>query len=1534
MENEQLRVPEQRNTQIETSEFREFSLRTQALGRSIGADLTLPDEPSDQDLLDVLQHTNERGTVMSFTELMRANEIVYKRKGIQHLADLESEQFRDQYFLSEEYIVAQQLGTYFEGVEASVRYMSESLKNHETIADFIVALPAESQAKIGEQRTMASLYVASLTRTLDERTAFSNARKLQFAISQNSDDQVLQKQYEAILSHPALAPESKAALEGAPRGSVLRTAELDKKILRLLAGTEPVESVQQAFLPQHMYIDALQARYTQLLEEQKELTLEKAHQREGGQQVIDLLTKERESIMAEMISYTNELGRYQIKVSRLFATQNLFNDIDVDGAWLSPEGSTPTMNSEQVEQAIQGEKEFHLNAVDGMVSTAANSFTPGVFETLRDGIVNSTITTTDLGIRIMDLLKIADFGTGVVSERVKDYLTGPIAEAMDWPRDPETGEMKELSKFTPEEREKLAAKVGQLKEVMMTFQRESGSVEILETTKAIRALDATEGVSQTAVGNVRQPFPVEQSLISAADIPTKIAAYEQQYGSREDAVATLQAVLFRQLDRQWGTQDGAGGGTGFIGAYGRMLSEVERIVGVQFDLAGATLTVSQRYFNLAKIAALGAGGVGIAGLLGGAVVARGMTRVVSGVVRTPVNTARRLLLGREPAQRIALAEGPRATGLQRTLWGAAVAYEAYNTYSNIEEIQRQNDRIGEVKSKIEAQLIIAGFTKVEGLEGAYEHPLGPKVSLKEIFENVDQQRVIQYARTGVAAAELLATLRMGARVLIGRAGLVFAAVSITVEAGITSYQSQAARDFLGDPNTPPWLIAALGAEKLVEQSEYDMLVNSSSWNFYPFTSTDETKDAVRDKMYFTLLNQELGAFSPELFREIYAGRMNVGQINEMYEKDFQEFIMPYAMMRLFAVAKTKGSSATWEQIKSGKVDRGTVIFSPDLTHLEIRQAMREAAVFYVQHIREERFTTLLVEKALAKKQLQADPNNQALRIKLADTQAVLRVLADQTVLGHRVGDDVTVENVAILDGKTRSEVLLTVLQKRAENGESFALDGLALPGLSEEADFTTTRTFLQQFISDPILRTSVERIDPLTTAEPEGRIYPAWNDWEGNFNRLFQLPIGLDEGHVTLMANHAANNVWRGVDARNDLGTDMTYEEAGNKITEGAVQYVNQQVRNSRFQPDEGLSSALYGGRVPVFGSISSKEQESLLRSISTPNSPDKAFHIAHVKAVIVSGHCIEQNGHHVVLVTFVYGEPGSMYFLQNAAATSATANSRGYTSGSPMAFHEEEFRKTTLGGRFTDAVEPKMTQILLQQRKEDRVREIEHERLARGSALRASQLQAEREDVDVQRENLATMTSAARSNRLIKIADHWNEEAYRMLLTDDETKLSVLATFQNYDDNPGPAFSASPTNGRNDSVTKHTVVIEGANGRTLSIDLDTYEDQATTPLDRRLMQEFITTPLSGQPRDSLLKVLDLFPYDNVVSRWKTDHFYKDELANQLLPLYNQVPEEKTQLFLRELFQQLRSEGAITSESKTSIVQWFNEHKRLFGIAA
>lgn len=1529
-EPEQQKAPEKRDSKVEATESREFDVKIQGLDRALGNPLPVPDNASDEQLLSLTKPANDRGAVTGFTELMRANEVVYKRKAIQHAADLGSGQIRTQTFNSGEYVVASQLGTYFEGLEESVRYMSESLKDHAALSDIIAALPKAAQDKIAGRRMQASLYIASLTRSLDERVAFANARKLQFAMAKKPDDQALKTQYEAVLKHPALTEESKSALQSTPQTAGDWTANLDKTILRVLEGTQPIDGVDQGFLPQHIYIDVLQARYTQLLEEQKKLVRDKARDREGGQVALDLIGKEREGIMAEMISYTNELGRYQMRLSRLFATQNLFKNVDTDGAWMSPEGSTPKIEKDKTGEAMKAEKTFHLDALDGMTTTASKEFTPGIFEALRDGIVNSTITSTELALRIMNVLKIADFGTGALSGRVKDFLVGPIAEAMGWPRDPQTGELKNPKDLTQKEREAMAGKVGQLRDVMNAFQRESGSADVLETSKAIRALDAAEGIGAFKIGRVQEPLPVESAPMKASDVSGKLQQYEAKYGNREDAVATLQAVLFRQLEGQWGQLDGSGkGGTGFIGSYARMLSEFERIIGVQLDLAGAAFTVSQRYFNLAKGMAIGAAGLGIASLFAGGLAAHAGVKVASKAVRAPVNMARRLILGRAPAERTALRTGPRATGVQRALWAGAVAYEAYNVYSNIEEIQRDNERIKETKGEIEAQLIKAGFVKT--VADTYEHPLGPKVSLKEIYEGVDQQRAIQYARTGVAAAELGATLLMGARLLIGRAGLVFAAVSITVEAGITSYQNQAARDFLANPDTPPWLIAALGTQKLVKQSEYDMLVNSSSWNFL-FTSSEQTKGDVRKKMYFTLFNQELGGFAPELFRELYAGRMNVGEIDRFYAEDFQNMVMPYAMVRLFRTAQAKGSSAGWEQISRGKVDRGTVIFPPDLTHVEIRQAMRESAVFYVQHLREKHFTRLLVEEALVKKQLEKEPNSTTLRMKLADTQAVLRALGDQHVLGSRIGDTINADNAASLSGKTRAEAILELLKTKAENGKDLILEDLNLPGLKGTADFRTAAAFLNRFVTDPALRTNAERVQPLTTNEPEGRIYPAWNDWKGNFNRLFRLPTGLDEGHTNLMINHAAKNVWQGIDPKAKFG-DLSDGEARNKITEGAIGYFEKTIEKQGYSLNESLSKSLYGGQIPVFGSVEGGEQTKMLQSVATPSQSDRAFGIEHVKAVIVSGDRIDANGHRVVLATFVYGQPGSMYFLQNAVATSATSRSTGYNVGESMAYDEKEFRKTAIGKGFGKSVEAELNQMILRRREADRLRGVEQEQQRRKAALEAAQKQAEMEDAAVQRDNLREMTAKAKPDRLSKISDRWKKEAYRMLYTDPDTKVSSLVTYGNYSDTDTPSFNALPTDGRQEPEANYLIIVEGPGGRKIKIDLATFEDQKTTPADRRLMQEFIVSPIAGREQDSLLKVLNLFPYDNFISSWRTDHYYKGELLRELLPLYNRTSDyEKAQSFLNELFQKLRRAKAITSDSKDEIVEWFDDHKAMFGI--
>ena len=53
---------------------------------------------------------------------------------------------------------------------------------------------------------------------------------------------------------------------------------------------------------------------------------------------------------------------------------------------------------------------------------------------------------------------------------------------------------------------------------------------------------------------------------------------------------------------------------------------------------------------------------------------------------------------------------------------------------------------------------------------------------------------------------------------------------------------------------------------------------------------------------------------------------------------------------------------------------------------------------------------------------------------------------------------------------------------------------------------------------------NLNRGGPLRTDEPEGRVFPAWNDWSGNIRGTLEFPIGRDEAINVHLFRLAANN--------------------------------------------------------------------------------------------------------------------------------------------------------------------------------------------------------------------------------------------------------------------------------------------------------------------------------------------------------------------------------------------------------------------------
>jgi hypothetical protein len=1207
---------------------------------------------------------------------------------------------------------------------------------------------------------------------------------------------------------------------------------------------------------------------------------------------------------------------------------------------LQSSGPTNPETRADVNRAALAMRNFHLGRLAAVTNQANIEFGGGLLtrERIRDGLMRSTITAANISSWISRILTAN--GNVDLGGRVQSFLAGPICEAIGWPKNPD-GTLKVT--LTDDERNTIIDRLGRLTDTLQVFQRSNNGTQIRDTVSALQALDPSDAVSAERIGQVRDPLPPGE--VTAAQVPAKLAELQRTYGNREDAVATLHAILLRQLNGQWGTLNPDGRtGTGFIGQYATMLFSIERMIGVQLDVAGACFQMQKNMYEMAKYLVVSAGVIGLAPLA----VAGGGATLAAGIGRRAVGGAWRSVqwLRGTPAS---ATPGPRATPFQRVAYGAALGVEAYRLYETYQEIGQQQERLNDVKGQIAAQLVLAGFVR-RGREDVYEHPAGSRIRLGELNQSLDEQRYAAYTRGGVQAIGLGSMLLMGPRVAMGPAGWALIAVQVTIETGITAWEQRAARDLIANPNTPPWLLVALGADRLVNRSEYSMLVNASSWNFL-FGSTEATKQAVRDKMYFTIFGQELGSASPELYREIMSGLRNVSEIDGLFNGDFKEVLLPYVYVRLFQKARSRGSSTTWDSVREGRVDRGWVVIPPDVTNLDIREAMREVGVLYVQHQREKRYVTTWRRRAQQQREADAAPADREKQARLADTNHLLRLLGEERVLGQPL----RTLTPAFLDAagdKTRPQLLMEAIYGQVNGNPAtpnFRLSAASIAtirGLPDDltrggVDLSSGDTMLALGADDEAQLMNLRRIGPLTTDEPAGRVFPEWNDWAGQGRRLLTLPTGIDEAAGVHAARTAANNVSAGANLP-QLREDASSEAARDRITEGAVTIFAREGR--RFTRDERLAADLYSRdrNVPiVFTHLDARlagnitRQRALMQNARLPDQGG-AFELANVRAVFIESQTLP-SGHDVVLFTFVYGDVSSMgvrnsrvYVLQRAAASSATGRSDNQITGRSIGYNENGIRAQRGGGVFLHE-----TLAALQRRELESAR-LAHEtaeREARERPIREARERVQREAAEretlARAERIRTAMERVRAtpNTFVSV-ENQNGNGSRLVMRYRDNGEDKIVSLAPYAVDRGARFRPAPSGVMQEP--EHTARMT-VDGQEVTIPWNFIHDNNVTWAQARLYLRVLTTAHPGEANMPFERIMDMIPHFDTL---------RYDVRSNLRTLYEQAADKQGFLYMLILlsgsrggFSRATVINPLIGDNDNVIVRLFRNNVNLFETA-
>jgi hypothetical protein len=688
-----------------------------------------------------------------------------------------------------------------------------------------------------------------------------------------------------------------------------------------------------------------------------------------------------------------------------------------------------------------------------------------------------------------------------------------------------------------------------------------------------------------------------------------------------------------------------------------------------------------------------------------------------------------------------------------------------------ELMEKHTDAVmADIRSRLEES---GSFEAVPGKRNVYRHKGSDvEISLREVkkqlrtaHEALDDRTWDEYRNAAVDAASILATVYWGAKIFSGPVGIATAVdVEVTVRSAVNAWNQGNIREFIRD--CPPWLLATLGTRGTTGTSEYDLLAKASSWMISDvFPSLDDAdKPELRRKMLFTIFSTDLGRFAPEFFSELTRSYDAPPLLDELYKEDFQKIVLPFFSIRLFQIYEQQTSLSNpekeriWERFREGKIDQGSLIFPQDVTFVQVRRAMRDGATLYLQHLRESRY---LAGVTMLKKQERGDSADPVLA-------AIVEEMGEQQLFGQELskmlGKDVSEITLKDLESykQTRAQKVITALQSRiatslssSEKENLFLVPSGTVAGVSSDLDFSKRSTVLD-LIDDPVVRERLSKVFPETTEEREGRIIPSvLDDWKNKEAWKKWLPsriTGVDEHHSVLMARHAADNVLS--EAKVDkLPDSASFEAAEYAITAAAVQVFEKREESPSYRRNDQLAEDLYGDTYKgplVYSKFSyrfnvTSDYPSLMRlckKLANPDVTDAAFSLNNVRAVYFGGKTME-SGHQVVLATFLYGDlRNEVQVLQQAAATSATANSQAEVRGMARAASGVEFAQQEGGASMVELARSGLEQLekertLARQKAEQEQRQREQQQKTTWEKSKPERDQEEKEQNDLREDAL-----------------------------------------------------------------------------------------------------------------------------------------------------------------------------------------------------
>jgi hypothetical protein len=1533
------------NTEFEAL-VESFGLNSQInrLNMSLGPDIQRPaDDVTDIDLQKWEEGILDRTVMTTFREFSATNEILWRRKAMQHLKRIQEimdpdrqVELRNKDELQTqriELVYANQAMTYNQYLPAIVSQVTAFMDLYQSeFQDLLPYLQEEKRTMLQEQYRKAVDYMFELRKTMDERRNFASVRNLDNQISQAQEElanrglapnrrQEITKRLEDLrrsrASVFAMLPkgsqdvvnksmelyqqwqrtedrqESDRILQQFTRMESEHTAKLDTQLLEILKGNPEGREdvpVPKGFLPQRMYLQAIELQYGQTIKIQEQIARSgwNDRQKADAQEKLSVI---RRGYMDNMVAVTQQLAGHHVIMSELTSIQNNFGrDYNLTDA-RRPEGQTPERTLKEMDKSIDGARDFHLGRLVAMTGQVDTSFNENGMEALTDaGVMELLKGVNGLSGALRNLITAA-LPEGATKDRIDKFLDDnlqlSIRESL------ESGVGPDGKPLTKEE------KLEKIRDVIMDFKETKATQKFRSTVQLLQGMpDASEFAGQ----QVANPLPAmpEGGIRSAAARDKLI---------RDNNGATVYAMLVLQMKSD---------GEAFQAAYKDFLGKMEDLVDIRLGLIAEVDTIAESWKALATSLSIATGAAAvlpiIAAGVGGTV---GVNLLWKGIKNVPnlIRAPRAMLRG----------VGRGAVG--RVGGGALLAYR---TYMDFLELGEKRESVDNQRTQMITELKEAGFeADPADQEKTFTYKDGGtevKVNIEELNEAQQGQVNAQAFRTLASAGQMLAVLRFG----VSRTFLPLLAIEVTVETVRYGMDQESDRKFLR--KAPAWLIAKINLQEATGESAYSMLAKASGemMTDAPFGDGENSREnrekrELRQKMFFAILNAELREF-PEIRQEIYGGSTHPLSMEGFFDGEFKEEFLPLFYARLFELS---GGKLSWDEVRNGQIDVDWNIplaTQPKITLTQIRIAMRECAALYVHHTREQNYLQAIEMQSDLQAKIDAladknSPEAKKLLIQKEILDDMIKALGEQEVLGSKLSS-INRENLNLNGGETRVQLITDYLYENADK-KRYTVPASEVDGLDANFSFGEPRSVFNTLIDSPALRTSMQRVLPPRVRNVNYALFSSLFTNEGQIVDIRShfydraLIAAIEAATLALPESHDIRELTQQLSEKTENISRMSPAqliEVRDLITDAVREYSETNGRGGYELASRTLAAslpAIPANRV-FYAQDIDREAITDFRAHRMPdNWPEIMVQQVFGKKLDAQ---VRAGNADIVLFQQIIPEWGraSRNKLNIMTMTCIECEGRN-TADWKVHIHRYQTARDISSVRNeveTVADEGNTTTISF----EDWIEKHAEARKQIDRAVEAVKIAQGAEPNDEKRREIeGAQGKAARStDAFVEIPYH---DEYRRAQGDGMVTLRELP-FVGVGEVPPYRFSY--TEGR--STTNFTI----HNHKFYK------ETEKFTANEREIIRDVVTTPIPGKDQESLEGVMHLFGFYFRQKYYSHPEIncYKD-MRRALLPLYRRAEDKK--FFLERLFDEMRWRGGVMKAKETAVVTgWFRNNMSLF----